>query len=42
MLAGDMYDPTDRNWLLPRHPGRQFNETLEHEGGKRSKILEEL
>ena len=46
MLAGEMYNPTDQVLLKEREEARRkvriYNQTLETEGEKRSKLLKEL
>ena len=46
MLAGEMYDPADPVLLKEREEARQkvrmYNQTLETEGEKRTKLLKEL
>ena len=46
MLAGEMYDPADQVLLKEREEARRkvriYNQTLETQGEKRSKLLKEL
>ncbi|MDQ0254781.1 maltose O-acetyltransferase [Evansella vedderi] len=46
MLAGEMYDPADSELVKDRENARRlvrlYNETLESDGGKRTKLLKEL